>query len=364
MLDLNKALNFWLNQGLKEDLIKAEDMDYIIYRLKAILKNDHLNVIDVEAEDIDIYGFLETYLIEERQFSTKEAANKFMAIMDVVLGKPSHLKENFRRYYKRSPQQATNYLYKLMTFALWLVDQPNDFMDSTIEDINQLLYGFNQDKQEKLNQYPHFRATLTSFANENYGWYWLYHPKPVFAEEAILYKKDTEDLHTGQKSFNQMLDFINKFPHYFIGSNIESKNSKLSHHFRVGRDDLPFAHANILMSEKQKRMRVEVLEWPMPLIRIIGNNENKLVDEIHYIFKAWKQLETQATYHSVNLVIKLDGSNYHVYMLLRTVNDQAYMDIRDLLGFNKKINLNRVEADHPMLVSYPENLISFVKKAM
>ena len=137
-------------------------------------------------------------------------------------------------------------------------------------------------------------------------------------------------MYVNQKTFQELIDFINKFPHYLIGSNaglpIVGGSILSHHHFQGGRYDFPIEKAQVLQKIKRKRMTIEILDWPLAAIRIIGSNENSILDMANSIVEYWQKYENQdikilaktdEEHNTVTPIVKLDGANYNFYMIFR-----------------------------------------------
>ncbi|RZH97579.1 UDP-glucose--hexose-1-phosphate uridylyltransferase, partial [Staphylococcus condimenti] len=75
-------------------------------------------------------------------------------------------------------------------------------------------------------------------------------------------------------TFCNLLKFVQKYPHYFAGSNADLPivgGSMLSHHpYQNGRHTFPMDHAPEMKQFKMDQfhgVRASVLKWPMSVIR-------------------------------------------------------------------------------------------------
>jgi UDPglucose--hexose-1-phosphate uridylyltransferase len=94
-------------------------------------------------------------------------------------------------------------------------------------------------------------------------------------------------------TYVRLFDFQDQFPHYFIGSNAGlpiAGGSILGHlHFQGGRYTLPMMMAPIRKSYSYGLDGVEigVLNWPMPAIRLSGNDRDRLIEVATKITESW-----------------------------------------------------------------------------
>lgn len=379
MSELNQLINQWIDYALKNHMIEDDDIVYVINHLRILFDDQGIEKINLEKDEDPCLKDLVQYVLDNKlveQVSMPAFVGRFM---DIFLPRPSEISRTFRQYYKRSPQQAIRYFHDLVTHSQWInQDIFNKDEKSLLNDSYKEFNCFDLMTLEALSSQMHFRQTSISFANEKNGWFLFYLPKPMYHQESLVYRKDKKHAYVNEKSFNEMIDFINKFPHYFIANKEGFSCDDEIHHYHVGSDTFPLEKADVLMTYKQRRIKIEVLDWPLPVIRLNANNENKLLDEIHYLYQAWKKLIGDDTMASVNLLVKLDGSNFNVYMFFRMYdpsNKEVYeeMDIRHFMGFKSDLQdsnqiskdlLLEIERNNPLLKSYPEDFISFVKKAM
>ena len=94
--------------------------------------------------------------------------------------------------------------------------------------------------------------------------------------------------------FEKLFDFIDKFPHYFVGSNADLPivgGSILSHeHFQGGNYTFAMAKAEI---EKEFSLSdfpgvtAGIVKWPMSVIRIKSKNRLTLSKACSYVLEKW-----------------------------------------------------------------------------
>ncbi len=87
------------------------------------------------------------------------------------------------------------------------------------------------------------------------------------------------------KHFLRLLKFVEKFPHYFLGSNADLPivgGSILTHdHYQGGNYEFAMANAaNDLNFELTKfpEMQCSIIKWPMSVIRLRSNDIEQIVN--------------------------------------------------------------------------------------
>ena len=97
-------------------------------------------------------------------------------------------------------------------------------------------------------------------------------------------------------TINNLLDFIDLFPNYFIGSNSDLPivgGSILNHeHYQGGKHEMPMHKAKSLYkltAEKYPDIEVSVIDWYNTAIRMTGYNRNTICELGGDIVEGWKK---------------------------------------------------------------------------
>ena len=161
-----------------------------------------------------------------------------------------------------------------------------------------------------------------------------------------------------RKSFENLLDFVTIFPHYFLGSNADLPivgGSILSHdHYQGGRYTFAMAKAPI---EKTytfpgfENIKVGRVKWPMSTIRLQGEDREELADLAEQILGARRKYtppsvailaETAGTPHNtITPIARRRGSLYELDLVLRN---------------------NRTTKEHPLGLFHPHAEVHHIKK--
>jgi UDPglucose--hexose-1-phosphate uridylyltransferase len=205
------------------------------------------------------------------------------------------------------------------------------------------------------------RVISLSLNHEEDAWGLQFSPYAYFNEHLIVLRKEHSPMYVNEKTFAELVDFINKFPQYLIGSNaglpIVGGSILGHHHFQGGRYDFPIEKAKALLHYKRRKVDVEVLYWPMAVVRISSNNENALLDAVNDLYQAWRQYDrpdlnihahTNADHNTVTPILKLNGSMYQFYIVLRNnfaTEEQPYglFHPREEYFHIKKENIGLIE---------------------
>ena len=206
------------------------------------------------------------------------------------------------------------------------------------------------------------RVVSLTLNHEVDKWGMQFSPYAYFNEHLIVLRKDHSPMYVNKKTFAELIDFINKFPHYLIGSNaglpVVGGSILNHHHFQGGNYDFPIEKAQVLASFKKRRLKIEVLDWPMAAIRVIGNNENNLLDMVEQIYDFWLNYsneelnifaKTSEIHNTVTPIVKLDGASYNFYLIFRNnysdeFNPYGMYHVNPKRFHIKKENIGLIEA--------------------
>lgn len=125
-------------------------------------------------------------------------------------------------------------------------------------------------------------------------WYFQYSPYVYYNEHCIVFNEKHTPMKISQDTFVRLFDFIEQFPHYFIGSNADLPivgGSILNHdHFQGGRHIFPMEKASIEKSfihEEYKNVKAGIVNWPMSVLRLSGD-KNELIKMADSILSKWR----------------------------------------------------------------------------
>lgn len=108
-------------------------------------------------------------------------------------------------------------------------------------------------------------------------WYFQYSPYVYYNEHCILISKEHRPLVVDRAALERMLDFVQAFPHYFIGSNAGLPivgGSILNHdHYQGGSETFPLDRAPFeytFVHPNYPDVIAGSLKWPMAAVRLTG----------------------------------------------------------------------------------------------
>lgn len=383
-----------IKYGIENNLIKKEDKVYVrnrIYNLlninepKNIKFNDNEKIILKDVLDEIIKYALEKNIIKEDMVSLKDVFDS--ELMNILMDKPSYVIKDFKDKYKNSPKRATDWFYKLNFLSNYI---RKDRVSKNLKWKTNSEYGpieitINMSKPEKSpeeiklaskqkdNSYPKCylckenegyqgRIDYPGRANHriipldlnNKNWFFQYSPYSYFNEHAIVFKETHDPMHINHETFKTLLSFVNKFKHYFLGSNADLPivgGSILSHdHFQGGNYNFPIEDAKVLFNKTYNNIDLEILKWPLSVIRLKSNNKDKLADFADKITKKWRKYEDQ----KVNIIPKTDENHNTVTPIVRFKEEKFEIDL--------VLRNNRTTEKYPLGIFHPHSEVHHIKK--
>lgn len=397
---INKKINELIAYAKKYLHLGMDDEYYAVNRLLYLLKLNQFTKEEV-SEELDFFDIIDpmldfattNQLIESDSINSKDAFEA--KLVDCVMPRPSELNRMFQKHYKTGPLTATTFFHNLSVASNYIKTKriEKNLKYDYFGKYGRLEITINLSKPEKdpkdiqkhamiKDNYPtcplcmenvgvyqstslaprsNHRVISITLNHETDQWGFQYSPYAYFNEHCIILRKEHSPMYVNQTTFAELVDFINKFPHYLIGSNaglpIVGGSILGHHHFQGGRYDFPIEQATVLQKFKKRKVQIEILDWPLSVIRVSSDNENALLDTVNDIYKAWYQYDnpelnifshTEHDHNTVTPIIKLNGAKYEFYIVLRnnySTKEQPYglFHPREELFHIKKENIGLIE---------------------
>ncbi|WP_243299540.1 UDP-glucose--hexose-1-phosphate uridylyltransferase [Bacillus litorisediminis] len=385
-----------IKKALEVELIETRDQNYVQNQVLGLIGletfPDEVEVLDDSIPNLldKIINFAIKTNIIQNVFDEKEilSAN----IMNCFVPRPSVVNSTFHQKYKESPESATNYFFNLSKNSNYIqlnriaknisykADTAYGQMDITIN-LSKPEKDPEQIKRERaMKQIGNYPKCLLCVENEGYtgrtgyparanhriiniplaeeNWYLQYSPYLYYNEHCILFSEEHRVMKIDRTAFERLLNFIAKFPHYFIGSNADLPivgGSILSHdHYQGGNYEFAMTRAEDAFSFQIKRypdMKATVIKWPMSVIRLKSSNIDTLVNAADHILQSWKMYSDE----SVN-VVAYSGKTPHNTITPIARNRNGVFEL-DLVLRN-----NRTTDEHPLGIFHPHADVHHIKK--
>lgn len=244
--------------------------------------------------------------------------------MGQIIERPSRIRQKFWDIYIENKKYATDYYYKLSRQSNYI---RTDRIAKNISFEYESNYGplditINLSKPEKdpkeialaksrpLSKYP---QSMLAKENEGYSgrinyparqnhrviaielsgekWFFQYSPYTYYNEHSIVFSNEVSPMVINKKTFTNLIDFIELFPHYFVGSNADLPivgGSILTHnHFQAGRYVFAMEVAPKTKIRELDSVEISIVKWPMTVIRLNSKDKNKIINMADIILKKW-----------------------------------------------------------------------------
>lgn len=349
-------------------------------------------VESISDELVDLTDALVQTAINNGKIEDSQSDKDILAdqLMDLVTPLPSELNHTFWDKYEEDPEKATNYFYELSKKNDYIktraIAKNIEFAGKT--DFGDLEITINLSKPEKdpkaiaaarnqpQNGYPlcqlcmeneGYKGRLGYPARSNHRivrmtiggntWGFQYSPYAYFGEHSIFLDKVHRPMVIDRQTFTNLLDIVQQFPHYFVGSNADLPivgGSMLSHeHYQGGRHDFPMMKATI---EKSIDLGVEgveagIVKWPMSTIRLTGTNPSQLIGAATQIHNFWKDYSDE----SVDVRAYTDGQRHHTTTPIAYKRGDKY--VLDIV-----LRDNQTSEQYPDGIFHPHQDVQHIKK--
>ena len=173
-------------------------------------------------------------------------------------------------------------------------------------------------------------------------------------------------MHVDRKGLTCLLDFVDLFPHYFIGSNADLPivgGSILSHdHFQGGAHEFPMMHAAEVSQFNVPgfdQVSGTVLQWPLSVLRLRSHDRAQLLDAAEKIILAWREW----TDESVGVIAHTaDGVAHNtVTPVIRRVDSRGNAG-GEIYEAYLALRCNITTDEHPLGVFHPHAEYHHIKK--
>ena len=312
-------------------------------------------------------------------------------IMGALTPRPSEVIRNFRERLAKSPEAATNYFYALSRNSdyirayrvkkdvKWVTRTKYGDLDITInlskpeKDPKAIAAAL----QKKQDNYP---KCLLCPENEGYAgrldhparetirlipltlggerWYMQYSPYVYYNEHCIVLSGKHVPMKIERLTFVRLMEFLKILPHYTIGSNADLPivgGSILTHeHFQGGHYTFAMAKAKIrtpLVFKGYADVEAGIVNWPMSVIRLDGENPDRLIDLADRILNAWRGYSDA----EAEILAETDGARHNTITPIARMNGTKFE--LDLVLRN-----NRTTEQYPLGIFHPHQELHHIKK--
>lgn len=393
---LNESICKLVQYGIETGLTPECERNYTINLLLDIFKeNDYiepeerytrLDLEEILKELLDEAvnrGLIEDSIVYRDLFDTK--------LMNCLMPRPAQVQKEFWEHYEKSPEEATDYYYKLSQDSdyirsyrvkkdqKWTVKSVYGDIDITInlskpeKDPKAIAAA----KTAKSGSYPKcqlcqenegYAGRVDHPARENHRiipvtinespWGFQYSPYVYYNEHCIVFNSQHTPMKIERATFVKLFDFLKLFPHYFLGSNADLPivgGSILSHdHFQGGRYTFAMAKAPVEKSviiPGYEDVEAGIVKWPLSVIRIRSKDEKRLIDLAEHILDTWRGYTDEEAF----IFAETDGEPHNTITPIARKKDGVFE-----LDLTLRNNIRTEE--HPLGVYHPHAQYHHIKK--
>ena len=311
-------------------------------------------------------------------------------LMNTLMPRPAQVQADFENLYRENPKAATDWFYDLSRNSnyirkdriakdeRWTCDSPYGELELSInlskpeKDPDAIAAA----KKLKQAAYPKCQLCVE---NEGYAgrvdhpgranhriipivindsrWGFQHSPYVYYNEHCIVFNSKHVPMAINHDTFVKLFDFIDLFPHYFLGSNADLPivgGSILTHdHFQGGHHDFPMAKAQVEKSFTMKgfeNVKAGIVAWPMSVIRLDGENREEVIAAADHILDAWRAYSDPSV-----SVIANDGEPHNTITPITRKKDGQY-------EIDLVLRCNITSPDHPYGIFHPHEQWHHIKK--
>ncbi len=392
-----EAISKLVRYGLDTGLITEVDRIYATNQILDVLHMDEYEETDPGREPVDLEAVLkelmdyahETGVMPEDNITYRDLFDT--RLMNCLMPRPVEVVHAFWKKYQDSPKAATDYFYKLSQDSdyirryrvckdmKWVAASKYGDLDITIN-LSKPEKDPKAIAAAKLAKQSGYPKCLLCMENVGYAgranhparnnhriipitindspWGFQYSPYVYYNEHCIVFNGQHVPMKIERATFIKLFDFVELFPHYFLGSNADLPivgGSILSHdHFQGGH--YTFAMAKAPMEKKFKKKEFEDVEagivyWPMSVIRLRAKDSDRLVELGEIILKAWRGYTDEEAF----IFAETDGEPHNTITPIARKNG-AFFEL-DLVLRN-----NLTTEEFPLGVYHPHQEPHHIKK--
>ena len=199
---------------------------------------------------------------------------------------------------------------------------------------------------------------IVRFPLDRETWGLQYSPYAYYTEHCIFLSEEHRPMRIEEKTFKNLFGIVEKFPHYFVGSNADLPivgGSILSHeHYQGGRYTFPMEEADVketFVLADFPTVSFGIVAWPMSVIRMECLDKETLTKAAVYILEQWRGYSDEAA----EIIAESDGTPHNTITPIARRNGDTF--VCDLVLRN-----NRTSDEHPDGIFHPHRDVQHIKK--
>ncbi len=394
---IDKYIALLVQYGIDSGLIPEEERIYSTNRILEVLGKDDYEAPDEMADCDGLPDILEHLLdyalmsgaLEDDGIVSRDLFDT--KLMNCITPRPADVIRTFWENYKEDPRKATDAYFAFSQNTNYIRRDriAKDRKWKTPSEYGEIDITINLSKPEKdpkaiaaaklLKQsgYPKcqlclenegYAGRLDHPARQNHriipvtingsAWGFQYSPYVYYNEHCIVFNGEHIPMKIDRDAFRKLFDFINQFPHYFLGSNADLPivgGSILSHdHFQGGH----YTFAMELAGQERsftvpgyEDLSAGILHWPLSVIRIRGEKDERVIDLADHILTKWRGYSDEDAF----IFAKTGGELHNTITPIARMRDGMY-------ELDLTLRNNITTEEYPLGVYHPHPELHHIKK--
>lgn len=190
----------------------------------------------------------------------------------------------------------------------------------------------------------------------NEAWHIQFSPYQYYAKHLIAFCDEHRPMKVNSDCLHRLLDFVEQYPHYFLGSNAALPivgGSILTHdHYQGGGKGLPMFNAGIRKTYVSpiKNATISIVDWYNSVVRVTSKDKMTALEASSYVLDKWNNYSDK----SVNILCKTDAQHNAITPIARYENGEFIVDMI--------LRNNRTDETHPFGIYHPTEDLHNIKK--
>ncbi len=308
--------------------------------------------------------------IGEGLFAEEDAERIADEVMGALMLSPKEIDEGFSLRLRNSSRRATDWFYDYSVNSDYVKKEKLDknprftAKNGLIVTINLAKPEFRDPKKAASGNSTKGGYPKCTICRENEGWggrckrtlrtvslklngepwFWQYSPYGYFKQHGIAVNCAHTPMHVDKNTFLKLMDFVDEFPHYFLGCNAPLPRiggSVLAHdHFQGGGERLPIFDAKSAVRMKHKsfpEVETDVLDWFGTAVRLTGVNREAIAVLADFIRASWIGYrndglgiipeDENGVHNAVSPTVVKSEKGYEMTLILRSnITSEKYPD--------------------------------------
>lgn len=383
--------------GIDNDLIPEEERIYSTNQILEVLQKDDYE----EPQEVGSYTDLAEILTAILDYAYETGVLKDNGVvsrdlfdtklMNCLISRPAEVTRRFRETYAKDKVAATDEYYRYSIASNYIRKDRivKDRKWKTPSEYGDIDITINLSKPEKdpkaiaaaklakQSSYPKcqlcmqnvgYAGRLNHPARQNHrvipltimdsAWGFQYSPYVYYNEHCIVFNGEHLPMKIDRDTFVKLFDFVEQFPHYFLGSNADLPivgGSILSHdHFQGGHYTFAMELAAVEKTfavPGYEDVYAGVLHWPLSVVRVRGKDRTRVIDLADHILTTWRGYTDEAAF----VFAETDGERHNTITPIARMRDGEY-------ELDLALRNNITTEEFPLGVYHPHPELHHIKK--